>query len=199
MTRFVAALVLVLAAAVAPGARAAPDDLLVITGDRVNLRGGPGKDQPVVDKLGRGQIVIERERRGEWLRVDAGGGQAGGWVHQSLIQVLPDDDGVVATGSAAFQAFRQALERESRRVLAETGVYPYLVAEDLGDGMVVITPSHDWLIGGGDLTDDAWSVFRLWKAHNDGRSVTVAITDERGNVYITVQDTASEPLLTVHH
>ena len=104
-----------------------------------------------------------------------------------------------ATGRGGVYCVRAALEDESRRILDRTGLYPFVVAEDLGDGMVVITPSADWLRGAGDVTDDAWSLYRLWKAHNGGRPVTVAITDERGSIYITVQDTAEAPLLTVHH
>jgi N-acetylmuramoyl-L-alanine amidase len=199
MRRAVAVALILLAALGSPEVRAAEDDLLVVTGDSVNVRDGPGKDQRVVGKLTRGQIVVELEQRGEWFHIDMGGGRDGGWVHRSLLQVLPDEGVALGPGSAAFQAFRQALERESRRVLAATGTYPYMVAEDLGEGMVVVTPSEDWLIGGGDLTDDAWALYRLWKSHNDSRPVTLAITDERGNIYITIQDTATEPLLTVHH
>lgn len=194
-----AVVLVALALAGAPPALAAPDDLLIVTGDRVNLRQEPDKSAHVAGKLTRGQVVIERESNGEWLRVELGGGRDSGWVHATLVARLPDDSAGVAARSAAFQAFRQALEAESRRILARTGTYPYLVAEDVGDGTLVVTPSQDWLVGGGDLTDDAWSLYRLWKSHNDGRPVTLAITDERGNIYVTVQDTATEPLLTVHH
>ncbi len=178
---------------------AAKDDVLIVTGDRVNLRFGPGTDQDIIGRLVRGQIVVEVERRGEWYRIETGGGRPGGWVHASLVRALPRDGGVGGTGGPAFERFRQALDAENRRVLKQTGYYPFVLAEDLGDGMVAVTPSEDWFIGGGDLTDDAWRLYRLWKAENGGRSVTVAITDEQGNVYITVQDTATEPLITVHH
>jgi hypothetical protein len=183
----------------AGAALAGNDDVLIVTGSRVNLREGPSKDTDVVGRLIQGQVIVELEREGEWHRVDIGGGRPGGWVHTSLVRLLPRQEGVTGAGGPAFERFRAALDEDNRRRLQETGTYPFVLAEDLGDGMVAVTPSEDWFVGGGDLTDDAWRLYRLWKSENGGKAVTLAITDEQGNVYITVQDTATEPLITVHH
>lgn len=192
---------LLLAAGVLVGAAgdAPADDVLVVTGDRVNVRFGPGTDQKIVGKVSLGQIVIGLERRGDWHRIELGGGRSGGWVHASLVRDLPSGTGASPTGGEAFNRFRPILDKESRRILEDTGYYPFVGAEDLGGGTIAVTPSEDWFVGGGDLTDDAWRLYRLWKAENGGQAVTLAITDAHGNIYITVQDTATEPLLTVHH
>ena len=193
------AVLLAAAMLVVASSGAGADDILVVAGDRVNVRFGPGTDQKVVGKVTSGQIVIGLERRGDWFRIELGGGRAGGWVHASLVRELPSSIAASPTGSEAFNRFRQTLDQESRRILDATGYYPFVGAEDLGGGTIEVTPSEDWFVGGGDLTDDAWRLYRLWKAENGDQAVTLAITDGRGNIYITVQDTATEPLLTVHH
>lgn len=180
-------------------ALALPGDILVVGGDRVNLRAAPSKDADVVGRLTRGEVVIERERSGEWIRVDLGGGHAGGWTHGSFLKSLGLKEPSAASGGPGFAAFQAKLEGENLRVFAATGVYPYLAARDLGDAMVIVEPSDDWLVNGRNHAADALRLFDLWKKENAGRSVTLTISDRYGNVYITVQDTDSDPLLTVHY
>ncbi|MGH6718790.1 MAG: SH3 domain-containing protein [Alphaproteobacteria bacterium] len=188
----------VLLTLVAAWSSAAADDTLVVTGDRVNVRGGPGTEHAVVGKVVEGQVVIGRERQGAWYHIDPGGGRAEGWVHQSYVRLKPAGT-VGDTGGSRIARFRRSLETESRRVLEATGSFPFVGAEDLGDGVVAVVSSEDWFVGGGDLSGDAWRLYQLWKAENGGRRVVLAITDTDGNIYITVQDTNGEPLLTVHH
>jgi SH3-like domain-containing protein len=187
----------VLTALAAWSSPAAAADTLIVTGDRVNVREGPGTTHRIVGRVIEGQVVVAREHSGEWYRIDPGGGRPEGWVHGSFVHVLPAGAG--ATSGDRIVRFRRALESESRRVHAATGSYPFVAAEDLGGGVVAVTPSEDWFVAGGDLSADAWRLYELWKAQNGGRPVTVAITDVDGNIYMTVQDTAGDPLLTVHH
>jgi len=185
--------------AFASTALALPGDVLVVTGDRVNLRDGPSTAGAVVGRLARGEVVIERERSEAWIRVDLGGGHQGGWAHGSYLRPLGLQEPSAATGGPGFGAFRAKLDGENLRVFAETGVYPYLAARDLGDAMVMVVPSDDWLVNGQDHAADAMRLYRMWKAENGGRDVTLTISDRDGNVYITVQDTDQDPLLTVHY
>ncbi len=66
---------------------AATGDALVVTGDGVNVRYGPGTDAGVKMRIYRNQQVIELERQGDWVRAEiAGTGGEEGWIHGSLLE-----------------------------------------------------------------------------------------------------------------
>lgn len=67
---------------------AASGDVWRVTGNNVNLRRGPSTVDESKRQLHAGQEVIERDRRGEWYRVEITGTDGLlGWVHHSLLQV----------------------------------------------------------------------------------------------------------------
>lgn len=55
-------------------------DTLTITADTLNVRGGAGKDFPVVAQLPKGTKVQRLEQSGEWFRVQGAGGVTG-WIN----------------------------------------------------------------------------------------------------------------------
>jgi uncharacterized protein YgiM (DUF1202 family) len=64
----------------------AAGDLLVVTGNNVNVRTGPGVDHAVSRQVDRGQRVIEIAREGDWVRAEiTGAAGAEGWIHASLL------------------------------------------------------------------------------------------------------------------
>jgi hypothetical protein len=191
------ATVLLLALAFAPAAHAATGELLVVIGNQVNLRQGPGTQQPIVTTMNRGQMLIELERREDWFRVDLGQAKGTGWVHASL--VAPVSKGLGTGGGKAFGAFRQALEAENRRVFDATGVYPFVATKDLGDATVTVTPSEAWLANAGDLREQALRLHRLWKRANGGDPSVLVVNDAKGNVFVTVEDVGGETLVTTHY
>lgn len=68
-------------AAVAPTAPTAPTAeaaLLRVTGERVNVRGGPGTGFGVVGQVAAGELVEAVEEAGGWTRIRAAGAQ--GWM-----------------------------------------------------------------------------------------------------------------------
>jgi hypothetical protein len=64
-------------------AQGAAGDVLMVTGDNVNVRTGPGTNQAVSRQVDRDQRVIEIERDGDWVRAEIEG--ATGWIHGSLL------------------------------------------------------------------------------------------------------------------
>jgi Bacterial SH3 domain len=75
-------------ALLATTAAAAPGDLLVVTGNVVNVRTGPGTDNPVLFRAHRAQQVQEMTRSGDWVQVQIPDQAADGWIHQSLLQLV---------------------------------------------------------------------------------------------------------------
>ena len=74
-------------ALLATAAVAAPGDPLVVTSDVVNVRAGPGTDNPVLFHVTRDQQVVELTRTGNWVQVQIPDEAADGWIHQSLLAV----------------------------------------------------------------------------------------------------------------
>lgn len=68
-------------------ALAAPGDGLVVTGDVVNVRAGPGTEYQVQLQVHRNQPAVELAREGEWVQVELAGRGEEGWIHQSLLEV----------------------------------------------------------------------------------------------------------------
>lgn len=65
---------------------AAGGDPLVVTGDGVNVRNGPGTQNRIVMRVYRNREVVEIGREGDWVRVEiAGTGGREGWIHGSLL------------------------------------------------------------------------------------------------------------------
>jgi hypothetical protein len=69
-------------------ALAAPGDGLVVTGDLVNVRAGPGMEYPVRLQVHRNQPAAELARVGRWVQVELTDPAVKGWIHQSLLQVI---------------------------------------------------------------------------------------------------------------
>lgn len=64
----------------------AAGDVLVVTGNDVNVRAGPGRDQSVIRQVDGDQRLIEIEREGDWVHAEIVGAEgARGWVHDSLV------------------------------------------------------------------------------------------------------------------
>ena len=69
-------------------ALAAPGDRLVVSGDVVNVRAGPGTEYRVELQVHRNQPALELARDGEWIQVELTDRTAQGWIHRSLLDVI---------------------------------------------------------------------------------------------------------------
>ena len=69
----------------APGAAPAGAARRRVTGDRVNVREGPGTGYGVVAQLAAGDVAEVIEADGDWVRVRAGGG-AEGWMSGRFLE-----------------------------------------------------------------------------------------------------------------
>jgi len=63
-------------------------DMVAIAGDEINMRSGPGSDQPVLWKLGAGFPLEVVSSKGEWQQVKDFEGSTG-WVHKKTTQKTP--------------------------------------------------------------------------------------------------------------
>jgi hypothetical protein len=93
-------------------ALAATGDVLVVTGDGVNVRAGPSGDAAVRMRVHSGQEVIELQREGSWVRAEiAGTDGEEGWIHRSLL-APPGADEAEAAATAAPELPQAATPQE---------------------------------------------------------------------------------------
>ena len=83
-------------------ALAAPGDQLVVSGDVVNVRAGPGTEYRVLLQVYQNQRAAELAREGEWVQVELTDPIAQGWIHRSLLESArrAQPPGAAATGEA---------------------------------------------------------------------------------------------------
>ena len=78
------ALMLILCVSI-PKLSLAASDELVVTGEILNLREGPGLSYPILAKLKEGDTLSVIEKAGEWIHVKAGNKE--GWVFGAYVDV----------------------------------------------------------------------------------------------------------------
>lgn len=186
-------------------ALAAPGDIHRVSGaEVVNLRAGPSEASNIRGTVEQGDEVIELTREGNWigLRVLRTGEE--GWIYGGLLEqvaqsgLLPGDaEGRV--GDAGFLQLSESFDRLMRRVNNDLG-YPLVEdAAPVAEGVLQVRPTMAWLRSGGRDAHlmGALAFYGLWKNHQNGRPVTLVMTDERDEEYIRIADGELGPELTV--
>lgn len=175
------------------------NDVLVITGSVVNLRSGPGTEHPVMLKFLKGREVIEVQRQADWVEVITGRDDvASAWVHESLLVlqeqneqatvVLSSDNETeivepdVTEPSPAFSAFMEKFEHYVELREQEVGVAPFTTARDMGNRVIQVTATEDWLQRERvDRETELTTIFRMWdKNEGSGGSIAIEIVDTAG-------------------
>jgi uncharacterized protein YgiM (DUF1202 family) len=73
---------------------AAPGDTLYVKGNNVRVRKAPSVKAPILRQVHYGYVVIEIERKGEWVKVSIAQSEVKtGWIHRSLLEKVPKSDG----------------------------------------------------------------------------------------------------------
>lgn len=91
-------------------ALAAPGDGLVVTGDRVNVRAGPGTEYRVRLQVFRQEPAVELAREGEWVQVELSGRGQDGWIHQSLLHTATSSQPAAAPATVGPETARSTGE-----------------------------------------------------------------------------------------
>jgi hypothetical protein len=103
-------------------ALAAPGDALVVSGELVNVRAGPGMEYPVRLQAHRDQPAVELARDGEWIQLQLTDAAAEGWIHQSLVVAASGDR--PAEPSATRAAATPAAARSSGELASPSAQRP---------------------------------------------------------------------------
>jgi len=190
-------------AALATAAMAGPGDPLVVAGDVVNVRAGPGTGNSVLFHVSRDQQVVELARTGDWIQVQVPGQAADGWIHQSLLEVPrnaspapqalePAAGGTARTPGAgsmpseddAVALFRANVTELNARAVAVAGVELFAGAEPTDSGTVQVLVTEAW-----DLVPEAGqqsytnALFEHWRAAAGGAEpLRLQVVDPGGTV-----------------
>lgn len=187
-------------------ALAAPGDIHRVSGaEVVNLRAGPTDASNIRGRVDQGDEVIELTRDGNWVGVRVLQTGEEGWIYGGLLErvaqsgLLPGDGGAASGGDAGFLQLSEDFDRLIRRVNDDLG---YAMVEDaapVADGVLQVRPTAAWLRSAGRDAHmmGALAFYQLWKNYQDGRPVTLVMTDERGEEYIRIADGDLGPELAI--
>jgi uncharacterized protein YgiM (DUF1202 family) len=186
-------------------ALAAPGDIHRVAGaEVVNLRAGPSEESNIRGTVELDNEVIELTRDGNWFGVRVLQTGEEGWIYGGLLEqvaqsgLLPGDaEG--SGGDAGFLQLSESFDRLMRRVNGDLG---YRLVEDTGsvaEGVLEVRPTAAWLRSGGRDAHlmGALAFYELWKNYQDGRPVTLVMTDDRGEEYIRIADGDLGPELAI--
>jgi hypothetical protein len=86
-----------------------------------------------------------------------------------------------------------------RRVNGDLGYRVVEEAAPVAEGVLQVRPTESWLRNAGREAHmmGALAFYELWKNHQNGRPVTLIMTDDRGEEYIRVVDSDLGPELAV--
>jgi hypothetical protein len=189
---------------VSGSALAAPGDIHRVSGaEVVNLRAGPTDTSNIRGRLEQGDEVIELTREGNWIgaRVLRTGEE--GWIYGGLLErvsqsgLLPGQAG--DGGDAGFLQLSEGFDRLMRRVNGDLGYRTVEDATQVAEGVLQVRPTAAWLRSGGRDAHimGALAFYELWKNYQDGRPVTLVMTDEQGADYIRIADGDLGPELSI--
>ncbi len=160
-----------------------PGDKLYIAGDSVNVRSDPTQTGPVILQLDRGHELIEFGREGEWINVGiARTGGKDGWVHRSLVTSSFSGGGTTAPADPRFNKFREVVEAVNARARSRAGFDFFTKIENLGDGIVELTATEEWLSAPrANRESNLRALFNLWDAADgSGQAIAVYIAEKNG-------------------
>jgi hypothetical protein len=185
-------------------ALAAPGDIHRVSGaEVVNLRAGPTDASNIRGRLEQGDEVIELTRDGNWIGVRVLRTGEEGWIYGGLLErvaqsgLLPGEAG--EGGDAGFLQLSEGFDRLMRRVNGDLGYRTVEDAAQVAEGVLQVRPSAAWLRSGGRDAHimGALAFYELWKNYQDGRPVTLIMTDAQGAEYIRIADGDLGPELSI--
>jgi hypothetical protein len=187
-------------------ALAAPGDIHRVSGaEVVNLRAGPTDASNIRGRVDQGDEVIELTRDGNWVGVRVLQTGEEGWIYGGLLErvaqsgLVPGDGGTGSGGDAGFLQLSEDFDRLIRRVNDNLGYAMVEEAAPVADGVLQVQPTAAWLRSGGRDAHimGALAFYQLWKNYQDGRPVTLVMTDEQGQDYIRIADGDLGPELAI--
>jgi hypothetical protein len=191
---------LILAAVVGGAASAAPGDVHRVTAERANLRAGPSDQTDVRAQLERGDELIELQREGKWFGVRAIRMGKEGWIYGDLVELTSPTRLERGAAAAGFRELSPGFDSLIHSIDERLGYRMVDRVEQVGSDTLRVMPTQDWLIYGGrsDHMLAALAFYKMWKAHQGDRPVTLALLNRRGQEYITIADGKSGPTLSIH-
>ena len=158
-------------------ALATPGDFWEVRQYSTNLRTGPGTDHGIYTQRGRGDVVMELGREGDWLKVaiDADGRSA--WVHERLLEQITAEPGEAAP-APNFDNFTSLFDPQDPGNQFGVPVY-FREPVHLEYGVLRVDAQDGFLELDADTREShLHSLLRLWStADNSGVPVTVIVRD----------------------
>ncbi|MCL6611118.1 MAG: N-acetylmuramoyl-L-alanine amidase [Peptococcaceae bacterium] len=132
-----------------------------ITGDGVNVRGGPGTSYNIVGQASKGDKYSLLDKSGDWYKISLGGGS--GWVYGQYVKVLGESSSpptAVVSGWAVINGTGVNIRK------GPGTNYQVVTRADLGDRFLLADRSADWYKIILDNGNPGWVASWLVKVEN---------------------------------
>jgi len=150
----------------------------------VTLNPFPDEDSLGLEEVKSGlQLMYIQEQNG-WMEFRAfGTGGKSGWITETVLVGKTSGLVVRSFENEAYRSFSKGFWEYSR-TLERPGFRPFTVLAFMGDGMIKVTATDDWLAQARSKRDrQIDSVFRLWAiAANSGLPIAVYVYDQADQV-----------------
>ncbi len=183
-------------------ALADPGDVHRVTGERVNLRSAPSDDANIRGTVEQGERLVEIRREGNWIGVRAESSGAEGWVFQDLVKMAAPSNlgGAEPVRTAGFGSLSPGFDTMLAEISNQMGMRLFERVEQTGEGALRLVPTREFLRDGTKESHmlAALAVQQMWKNHQNGRPVSVAMLGEGGRSYLDLDDRGPNgPALTL--
>ncbi len=182
MTKALTAAVLLLAPSIG---WAAPGDTLYAQVNLAHVRSAPSQTASRVMVVGRGDKLIEFERKNRWIHVGiVRTGGKDGWIFDGLVGAEFAGGETVATADQRFTNFENTVFDLNERVRKIAGADIFTEVENLGDGIVWVTATNVWVEAPySDRESNLNTLFDLWDAaEGSGLPIVVQVVDQHGTL-----------------
>lgn len=178
-------------------------DTLRVVGERVNLRAGPSDEANVRTQVLQGEQLLELRRDGSWYGVRVLRTGEEGWIFGDLVEPVAAStlgSGEAGETNAGFQDLSRDFDRLMGTLARRYGFPLFERVQQAGGNTLEATLSPQWLRAGSD--DEhllaATAIYQMWKNHQNGSPVRVALLEPGGKRLITIDDTQGpDKLLTL--
>lgn len=176
----------------AGAALADPGDVHRVVGERVNLRSAPSDEANIRGTVEQGERLVELRREGNWIGVRSETTGAEGWIFQDLVKLAAPSNlgGQERVQTAGFGNLSPGFDTMLAEISNQMGMRLFERVEQTGDGALRLVPTREFLRDGSREAHmlAALAVQQMWKNHQNGRPVSVALLGEGGRDYLDLDD-----------
>jgi SH3-like domain-containing protein len=159
-------------------------DVLIITGEIVNVRSAPSTESEIIIKLSKDRKVIEIQRKNDWIEIHTNRKDiSSGWIHKSLISSVRN---TATLNDNRFKKFMQGFKEYNEITKTRNGDIYFTEAKNKESGQLDLIATESWLNAEREVREESFNaVFQLWSSVIPvGKTASARVLDEQGEQHM---------------